>query len=61
MCTIRASKECMYQVASHSLNKRCFYSILNVKMATFQGCITSKYYKNNVYDGNYWKLGTYIL
>ena len=48
-CTRRASKKCMYQVSSHSgtpqntnhrhhsLHKRCFYSILNVKNCYFSG------------------------
>ena len=40
ICTRRASKECMYQVSSNSLHKRCFYSILNVTIATFQGIWT---------------------
>ena len=37
ICTRRASKECMYQVSSHSLHKRCFDSILNVKNGYFSG------------------------
>ena len=41
MCTGRASKKFMYQFSSNSPHKRCFYSILNVKMATFQGIWTS--------------------
>ena len=37
ICTRRVSKECMYQVSSDSLHKRCFYSILNVKNGYFSG------------------------
>ena len=37
ICTRRASKVCMYQVSSHSLHKRCFYSILIVKNGYFSG------------------------
>ena len=37
ICTRRASKECMYQVSSNYLHKRCFYCILNVKNGYFSG------------------------
>ena len=79
----------MYQVSSHSLHKRCFYSILKYntialrpklgrnliiwtkfgrKFGLFRALNAlksshfshSKCYKNNVYEGNDLKLGTYI-
>ena len=34
------SEECMWQVSSSSVQKRCFYSILNVKNGNFSGHLT---------------------
>ena len=37
ICNRRSSKECMFQVSSNFLQKRVFYSILNVKNGYFSG------------------------
>ena len=37
ICTRRDSKECMYQVSSNYLQRRGFYSTLNVKNGYFSG------------------------